>query len=184
MNINRVSNINQYATMLTKQTQVQNKAHKTTELTASSAKNNNVDTVEITVISDLEKAELERRAALDKVSPQEALMAALATAPNNEDVERSKELAAKFGPIQAKMLAGKPLTTEEKSFIQKHYPELAAIGQRVEREVQELRNQVKNSNSKEESSRLIMEKKMQFMNAGKNDSFILFMMPAFDEAFR
>lgn len=141
-------------------------------------------TVEITAISAQERAELVRRAALDKVSPQEAFMAALATAPNTEDVERSKELAAKFSPIQAKMLSGKPLTAEEKSFIQEHYPELFAIAQRVEQEVKELRNQVKNSSSKEESNRLISEKKMQFMNASKNAPFISFMMPALEAAFR
>lgn len=122
MNINRLSNTNQYATMLAKQTQVQNKSGNSTKETTPLMKNYNADTVEITGITDQEKAELERRAAVDKVSPNEAFMAALVTAPNNEDVERSKELAAKFRPIQAKVLAGRPLTAGEKSFMQKHYP--------------------------------------------------------------
>lgn len=62
---------------------------KKTMVTTSSVKNNNLDPVEITVISDLGKAELERRPAVGKVNPNKALMAALAITPNPEDVESS-----------------------------------------------------------------------------------------------
>lgn len=101
--------------------QARNKENKPNEVT-SSFKKGIVDTVEITSLSDSDKAEFERRVALDKISPKEALMAALATAPNNDDVERSKALAAKFAPIQNKILSGKELTSEEKQFLQKYYP--------------------------------------------------------------
>lgn len=45
-----------------------------------------VDTVEITNLSDADKVELERRAALDKVSPKEAIIAGLTIALNNDNV--------------------------------------------------------------------------------------------------
>lgn len=167
---------------MAKQTQVRNKTNKPDEIT-NPIKNDIVDTVEITNISDANKIELERRAALDKVSPKEALMAALTTAPNNDDVERSKALAAKFAPIQNKMLSGKKLTAEEKQFLQKYYPEFATTARRIEQEIEQLRNQVRHSKSREDANRLIMEKKIQLMNSGKKDGFLLFIMPAIDEAF-
>lgn len=183
MNIKGIPDINHYATPMAKQTQARNKANKLDEIT-NPVKKDIVDTVEITNLSNADKVELERRAALDKVSPKEALMAALTTAPNNDDVERSKALAAKFAPIQNKMFSGKKLTAEEKQFLQKHYPEFATTAQRIEQEIEQLRNQVKHSKSKEDANRLIMEKKIQLMNSGNKDGFLLFMMPAIDEAFQ
>lgn len=183
MNINGISNITPYTSMRVKQTALENDTVKYSE-TAISVKNRIVDTVEIVGISDAEKMELERRAAVDKVTPKEVLAAALASAPNNEDVERSKALSEKFIPIQNKMLAGKPLTPAEKNFMQKNYPEWSAIAQRVEQEVQQLREQIKKSGSSEEANKIIMEKKMQLMNSGKTDGFTVFMVPAIDDVFR
>ncbi len=121
MSIRGIPNTSYYTTMMNKENQARSKGNKSDEVN-NSIKKATVDTVEITKLSDSDKAELERRAALDKVSPKEALMAALATAPNNDDVERSKALAAKFVPIQNKILSGQKLTPEEKQFLQKHYP--------------------------------------------------------------
>lgn len=121
MNIKGISSINHYTIMKEKQNQARNKENRPGKVN-NSIKKDMVDTVEITTLSDSDKAELERRAALDKVNPKEALMAALATAPNNDDVERSKALATKFVPIQNKILSGKELTLDEKQFLQKHYP--------------------------------------------------------------
>ena len=159
MNIKGIPNINPYATLMPKQAQVRNKANKPNEIT-NPLKKDMVDTVEITNLSHADKVELKRRAALDKVSPKEALMAALATAPNDDDVERSKALAAKFAPIQNKVFSGKKLTPEEKQFLQKHYPEFAATAQVTEQAIEQLRNQVKHYGSKEEVSQLITERKI------------------------
>ena len=166
---------------MSKQSQVENKKNKPIE-TTNSLKKDMVDTVEITNLSDADKKEIERRVALDKISPKEVLMAALETAPNNDDVERSEKLAAKFVPIQNKMLSGQQLTTEEKQFLQKYYPEFAATAQRIEQEMVQLSNQVKDAKSKEDASRLIMDKKMQLMSSPQ-DRFSLFMIPAVDRNF-
>ncbi|MDR0325494.1 MAG: hypothetical protein LBI19_05290, partial [Oscillospiraceae bacterium] len=129
--------------------------------------------------------ELERRAELAKISPQEALTAFIETDPNRADVERSKALSAKFIPIQQKLRAGKELTPAEKSFIQEHYPEMYAQAMQIEQEVAQLKAQLRNSNSKEEANKIYMQTKMRVMGmAGKDNGLSFGLIPALDNAFR
>lgn len=69
LNTKGIFNTNPYSHMM-KQTQVGNRTSKPDEV-INPVKKDRGDTVEMTRISDADKAELERRAALGKVSPTE-----------------------------------------------------------------------------------------------------------------
>ena len=127
---------------------------------------------------------LEIRAEGLKTSMNDFIAAFEAADPNRAEVERSKELGAKATAIQSKMLAGKSITGEEKSFLKEHFPELYAKAMQIEQEVAQLKARLKAAKSKEEAARIYNETKLSLMSGGKNDRGMLLMMPAIDEAYR
>ena len=140
--------------------------------------------VELSSISEETRERWEHHEAIMSVSPQEALIAALASAPNSDDVEAAQALGAKYAKIQDKMLAGKKLTGQEKRFLQEHYPEVAAQAARVEQEVAQLKKKLQGSKSKEEARQIYMDAKTRLMGgANKSDGTILLMIPAMDEVY-
>ena len=126
---------------------------------------------------------LEIRAEGLNTSMTDFIAAFEAADPNRAEVERSKELGAKATAIQSKMLAGKSISGQEKSFLKEHFPELYAKAIQIEQEVAQLKARLKTAKSKEEAARIYNETKLSLMSGGKNDKGILLMAPAIDEAY-
>ena len=127
---------------------------------------------------------MEEREIKQSTTPQEALLAALATAPNSDEVELNKQMAAKATKMQNKLLQGKRLSGEEIRFLREHFPHLAAIADRMEQEVQQLEKGLKVCKSKEEARQVYMNAKSRVMgSANQEDGSILVLMPALDKAY-
>lgn len=183
-NFGNLASIKKQAQAVANRVEAESKARKAEQEATGLMKNAKGDLVEISSIPEWEREVLEQRAIDDSVSPQEALLAALATAPNSEEVEQNKALAAKATAMQNKMLSGQKLTGAEKSFLRENFQNLAAMADRMEQETQQLENSLKGSKSKEEANKIYMDAKMRLMNgAGKKDGSILFLMPAIDKAY-
>lgn len=147
-------------------------------------KNENGEMVPISSLSEKEISVLEERELKQSTTPQEALLAALATAPNSDEVELNKQMAAKATKMQNKLLQGKRLSGEEIRFLREHFPHLAAIANRMEQEVQQLEKGLKGCNSKEEARQVYMNAKSRVMgSANQEDGSILVLMPALDKAY-
>lgn len=183
-NFGSLASIKKQAQTVAARVEAESKARKAEQEATGLMKNAKGDLVEISSIPEWEREVLEQRAIADSVSPKEALLAALATQPNVEEVEQNKALAAKATVIQNKMLSGKKLTGAEKSFLRENFQNLAAMADRMEQEAIQLENSLKGSKSKEEANQIYMDAKMRLVNgAGKKDGSILFLMPAIDKAF-
>lgn len=183
-NFGSLASIKKQAQIVADRVEAESKARKAEQEATGLMKNAKGDLVEISSIPEWEREALEQRAIADSVSPKEALLAALATQPNAEEVEQNKALAAKATAIQNKMLSGKKLTGAEKSFLRENFQNLAAMADRMEQEARQLENSLKGSKSKEEANQIYMDAKMRLMNGtGKKDGSILFLMPAIDKAF-
>ena len=118
------------------------------------------------------------------VTPQEALLAALATAPHSDEVEENKALAAKAAKMQDKMLSGQALTGEEKSFLRANFPQLADMADCMEQEAEQLKKSLEGSKSKEEKYQTYIDAKMRLVSASsKKDGSILFLSAALDKAY-
>ena len=140
--------------------------------------------VEISSISEKQREEWDYRHEANSVSPQEAMLAFLATAPNSDEVEESKALGAKYAKIQDKMLSGKKLTGKEMSFLQEHYPQAAALASRMEQESEQLEKRLQSSKSKQEAHQIYTEAKSRLIGgSSKTDGSILFLSAALDEAY-
>ena len=126
---------------------------------------------------------MEVRHESSKTSMADMMIAFELACPNRAEVERSKELAKKFVPIQNKMLAGKLLNDAEKSFLREHFPEAYAKAMQIEEEVINLKNKLRAAKSKEEAAQIHMEAKLSALSAGVNDKSVLVMTPALDEAY-
>ena len=126
---------------------------------------------------------MEVRHESSKTSMADMMIAFELACPNRAEVERSIELSKKFVPIQNKLFAGKKLSPEEKSFLQEHYPEYYAKAMQIEEEAANLKAKLRSAKSKEEAAQIYMETKLQAMSAGVNDSSVLLMIPALDEAY-
>ena len=73
---------------------------------------------------------------------------------------------------------------QKKSFLQANYPELAAIADRMEQEVQQLENSLRSCKSKKEANQIYIDTKMRLMSSvNKNDSSALAIMSAIDKTF-
>lgn len=141
--------------------------------------------VELSSLNDAEKNDLIGRAKSRLCSREEIVIGLLATAPNNDDVERSKALAEKFRPIQDKMLAGKKLTAQEMNFLRENYPEFAATAERMEAEAKALEQKLKACKDPKDAQRVFTEAKTRIMSgASKKDGSILFLSAALDEAYK
>ena len=118
------------------------------------------------------------------VSPQEAMLAFLATAPHSDEVEENKALAAKAAKMQDKMLSGQALTGEEKSFLRANFPMLADMADRMDQEAEQLKKSLEGSKSKDEKYQTYIDAKMRLVSASsKKDGSILFLSAALDEAY-
>ena len=118
------------------------------------------------------------------VSPKEAMIGFMATAPHADEVEESKRLGAKFEKLQNKMLQGKKLTGAEKSFLREHYPQLASMADRMEVEAENLKKKLQGCKSKETANKAYLEAKMNVMNGlDMKDGSALFLMAAIDKAY-
>ena len=125
-----------------------------------------------------------QREQANSVSPEEAMIGFMATAPHSEEIELDKQRAAEFTKIQSKMLAGKKLSGEEKKFLQEHYPEHAARAQMIEAEAEQLERSLKNCKSKDEAQQVYMDAKTRAMGgAGREDGSILLLLPALDKTY-
>ncbi|MDL2289270.1 hypothetical protein LJB83_00715 [Clostridia bacterium OttesenSCG-928-F22] len=104
--------------------------------------------------------------------------------PNTKSIEENQKMAARFPGIQAKMLSGKRLSADEKSYLRKNYPEMHTTAMRVEQEVRRLKQDARRCKTKDDLNKLVTERKTQFMAAGSDSSLSLFMLPALDDASR
>lgn len=138
-------------------------------------------------ISSLDEKTLERwNHRLDNrlFTPYEAMIGFMAADPHAEEVERSKELGAKFEKLQNKMLAGQKLTGEEKKFLRENYPEMASKAERMEQEAEQLEKRLRAAKSKDDSQRIYMEAKMNVLSElDKKDGSALFLLAAIDETY-
>lgn len=183
-NLGSLASIKKQAQAVADRVEAESKARKVEQEATGLMKNAKGDLVEISSIPEWEREVLEQRAIADSVSPKEALLAALATQPNAEEVEQNKALAAKATAIQNKMLSGNRLTGAEKSFLRENFPNLAAMADRMEQEAAQLKNSLKGSKSKEEANQIYRDAKMRLVNrTGKNDGSLLFLMSAIDNVF-
>jgi len=118
------------------------------------------------------------------VSPKEAMIGFMATAPHADEVEESKRLGAKCEKLQNKMLQGQKLTGAEKSFLREHYPQLASTADRMEAEAEGLKKKLQGCKSKEAADKAYLEAKMNVMNGlDSKDGSALFLMAAIDKAY-
>ena len=140
--------------------------------------------VELSSISEEQRERWEYRHEANSVSPQEAMLAFLATAPHSDEVEENKALAAKAAKMQDKMLSGQTLTGEEKSFLRANFPQLADMADRMEQEAEQLKKSLEGSKSKDEKYQTYIDAKMRLVSASsKKDGSILFLSAALDEAY-
>ena len=143
--------------------------------------------VELSSISQDTRARWEQREQSKSVTPQEALLAALATAPHAEEIEADQARGAKFSKIQDKMLAGRKLTGQEKKFLQENYPETAAMADRMEQEAEQLEQKLKGSKTKEGKYQAYIDAKMRIMSGADiskgSDGGMMFLFAALDKAY-
>ena len=140
--------------------------------------------VELSSVPEWQRERWERQEQANSVSPEEAMIGFMATAPHSEEIELDKQRAAEFTKIQSKMLAGKKLSGEEKKFLQEHYPEHAARAQMIEAEAEQLERSLKNCKSKDEAQQVYMDAKTRAMGgSGRDDGSILLLLPALDKAY-
>ena len=147
----------------------------------------NPETNEVVDLSSVSQETRDRWEQIEQarsVSPQEAMLGFLATAPHADEIEADKARGAKFSKIQDKMLAGKKITGEELRFLQENYPEMAATAKRMEQEAARLEQKLKGIQTKDGKYQSYMEAKMRIMSsASKDDGDFLFLSAALDEAF-
>lgn len=140
--------------------------------------------VEISSLTEKQVDELNHWHDIMSVSPQEAMIGFLATAPNSDEVEEDKQRAARMSKIQDKMLAGQKLTNDEKSFMREHYPEMAAKADQMEQVAEQLAKRLQGSKSKKESQQIYMEEKLNIVSQlDPKDGSALFLMAAIDNAY-
>ena len=107
-----------------------------------------------------------------------------------EEMQRGKAIGAKRDKIVAKVKGGVVPNAEEMDFLKEYDPELYMDAKRLEREIQQFRNQLKNCDTKEERTNLVTIKKKMLaeeakiiLRASKNKKepvFVLGMMTAMD----
>ena len=140
--------------------------------------------VELSSISEEQRERWEHRHDTNLVSPEEALIGFLATAPHSDEVEENKALAAKAAKMQDKMLSGQTLTGEEKSFLRANFPQLADMADRMEQEAAQLKKSLEGSKSKDEKYQTYIDAKMRLVSvSSKKDGSILFLSAALDKAY-
>jgi len=199
MSIQGITNLNQHVAMMAKQSKAQNKPDtihepaetngKTDTFKADSYESSKMDlaTRKALAKGPLDEAEMQRRIEdrekMSKVNIEDVRKSMIASRPHADSVQRDIENAAKYGPIQSKMLSGKLLTAEEKSFLREHYPELYAKAIQVEEEVQRLKNDMKNAKTKTDADNIFIQRKNMLLSNNKNDSSSLFLLPALNEAY-
>jgi len=76
-----------------------------------------------------------------------------------ERLGREKALAAKARQIDAKMKSGQLPNAEEMNFLREHFPESYMDAKRMAAEREQFRNQLRNCDTKEEITRLVLIKK-------------------------
>lgn len=139
--------------------------------------------VELSSVPEWKRERWEREQA-NSVSPEEAMIGFMATAPHSEEIELDKQRAAVFTKIQNKMLAGKKLSGKEKKFLQEHYPEHAARAEMIEAQAEQLERSLKSCKSKDEAQQVYMDAKTRAMSgSGRGDGSILLLLPALDHAY-
>ncbi len=140
--------------------------------------------VELSSVPEWQRERWEQREQANSVSPEEAMIGFMATAPHSEEIELDKQRAAVFAKIQNKMLAGKKLSGKEKKFLQEHYPEHAARANMIEAEAEQLERSLKNCKSKDEVQQVYMNAKTRAMgSASRDDGSILLLLPALDKTY-
>lgn len=134
--------------------------------------------VELSSVPEWQRERWERREQANSVSPEDAMIGFMATAPHSEEIELDKQRAAEFTKIQNKMLAGKKLSGEEKKFLQEHYPEHAARAEMIEAEAEQLERSLKNCKSKDEAQQVYMNAKTRAMGGGRQKRWLNFAVAA------
>jgi hypothetical protein len=209
MFIAKIHTLNWFATAMPKLSMTLNNGNTNIDVAALLKKNgilgdtksSNTDTLEITVIRKetntpteakndaielakyVSRRNKEIRDSIPKPIPPEMGWAIVnADYPHKEEIERQNVLAAKLGPIDAKMKCGKQLAPEEKNFLKEHFPEYYLIAIRIEREMEQFRKQLSRCDTKEDKLRLAMEKKKQLLGVSKIDpGYVQCMLAAIDE---
>lgn len=184
-NFGSLASIRKQAYAIADRVEAQSAARKEEENKSGLIKNPDTgEMVEISTISEKQREEWDRRHDLNYVSPQEAMLGFLATAPHADEIEADQARGAKFSKIQDKMLAGKKITGAELKFLQENYPEMAATAKRMEQEAAQLEQKLKGVKTKNGKYQSYMEAKMRIMNsASKDDGDFLYLSAALDEAY-
>ena len=103
---------------------------------------------------------------------------------DSDEARAFKERSARMKGIYNKMVAGQKVTADEKSFMRKYYPEMAAKSDRMEQEAAQLLKRLRSSKSKEDAERIYLDAKMSAASEVANeDSSALFMSAAIDSAY-
>ena len=140
--------------------------------------------VELSSISEQMRDNWEQIEQARSVSPKEAMIGFMATAPHADEIEEDKARAAKFAKIQDKMLAGKKITGAEFKFLKENYPQLAATATRMEQEAAQLEQKLRGSKTKEGKHQSYVDAKMKVMSSmSKDGGDFMFLSAALDEAY-
>lgn len=140
--------------------------------------------LELSSVPEWQRERWEQREQANSVSPEEAMIGFMATAPHSEEIELDKQRAAVFTKIQNKMLTGKKLSGEEKKFLQEHYPAHAVRAEMIEAEAEQLERSLKNCKTKDEAQQVYMDAKTRAMGgSGRDDGSILLLLPALDNTY-
>lgn len=161
-----------------------NDARKEEQAKTGLIKNMDGDMVEISSLTDKEAGISNKDIDFMSTNSQKANIGFMESDPDDEEARAYKEKSARMKKIYDKMVAGQKITADEKSFMRKHYPEMAAKSDRMEQEAEQLIKRLQSSKSKEESQQIYLEAKMNAAGElGNKDSSALFIMAAIDSAY-
>jgi len=122
------------------------------------------------IVSFVRRMAQERRGRIGNPNiPAEVVWSFLNSDPHKEEIEQAHVLGAEAVKIRAKMQRGELPNNEEMDFLKEHFPELYMSAKRIEQEMNQLRKQLKNCDTREEKSKVILQKMSQLAGIAKKD---------------
>ena len=147
-------------------------------------KNQDGDTADISLLTDKKANALSKGRDLANANLQSGNTSFIESDSDDDEARAFKERSARMKGIYDKMVAGQKVTADEKSFMRKYYPEMAAKSDRMEQEAAKLLKRLRSSKSKEEAEQIYLDAKMSTASEVANkDSSALFMSAAVDSAY-
>ena len=149
-----------------------------------SIKNKDGDTADISLLTENKANASSKGRDLVNANLQKGNTSFIESDPDADEAKAFKERSARMKGIYDKMVAGQKVTADEKSFMRKYYPEMAAKSDRMEQEAAQLLKRLRSSKSKEDAERIYLDAKMSVASEVANeDSSALFMSAAIDSAY-